>query len=130
MRVSNYAICSPVLALLLVFDSTPSLAQDGGNALLKFERQGYANALGENDPIVQGFDKRMELQSLGFRNPDIRTSTLSNPSRSRLGRANIIAKKIADVGGTIDCYLGLSPYLWTPHTRVNTYLPRSPQARL
>ncbi len=89
------------MTLLLVYDSTPSLAQDDGNALMEFHRRGYADALGENDLKVQGLDKRIELQSLGFRNSDIRTSTASTSTRSLARIVTVMAKKIADLQSRI-----------------------------
>ena len=79
---------------MLMFISTPSAAQDHGNAMLKLQRQGYADALGENHPKVYGFDGRIELQNLGFRNPDLRTITASDPTQSLILIVNAMSKKV------------------------------------
>lgn len=95
MRGSKFISWHPSIAIMLMFISTPTVAQDHGNPILKLQRQGYADALGENHSKVHEFDGRIELQNQGFRNPDIRTTTASDPTRSLILIVNAMSKKLA-----------------------------------
>jgi len=91
----------PLTAIILMFFSVSCAAQETGNALLKFQRQGYADALGENHPKVHGFDGRIELQKQGFQNPDLHTTKASDPTRSLIMIINAMSKKLAMLEGRL-----------------------------